>query len=565
MNTLHKLWIRAILCFLQDFQPKRIFQNHFIIIPRRIFLWAAFLVIFSLFRMEGVANNLTVSNIALSGQDYINDFTQIQFDISWENSWRNSSGTTNWDAAWVFVKYRIEGESNWNHVTLNWVDGSGSGDGHTEPSGSNIASSNDNGSGGAYGVFIHRSSDGTGTFSLSGVKLRWNYGVDGLEDNDEVEISVMAIEMVYVPQGSFYVGDGEITSISGHFETNTTGAAFQITSEDEIVLGGGGMVLHLGNNNASNMGAADDFNDATSKTLPAGFPKGYDAFYCMKYEISQGQYVEFLNRLTRAQQDARTGTNLAVGVTNSINTYVMSNSLTMNYRNGIRCDDVIDGSEPITFYCDYDGDGVGNESNDGQFIACNYVNWADLVAYLDWAGLRPMTELEFEKACRGNQTAQLGEYPWGSTLIGASSISNPGEATETAYNAGAMVAFNNSLGVQGPMRGGNFGQGVNTRAGVGAGYYGIMELAGNIVERCVTVGNANGREFTGNNGNGAVAANGNADVAYWPGTNSVGAGFRGGSFGQINKRLRVSDRFIANYPFANRDEHGGGRGVRTAP
>ncbi len=51
----------------------------------------------------------------------------------------------------------------------------------------------------------------------------------------------------------------------------------------------------------------DDFNDATARSLPAAFPKGYAAFYIMKYEISQEQYVGFLNKLTQTQQTARTG------------------------------------------------------------------------------------------------------------------------------------------------------------------------------------------------------------------------------------------------------------------
>ena len=126
------------------------------------------------------ANNVAVSNVSITGKNNVLDFTLVQFDISWDNSWRTSAGPSNWDAAWVFVKYRLKNQTTWNHATLNWVDGTGSGDGHTEPANSNIASSNDNGSGGAYGVFIHRSADmAQGSVSYSVVQLRWNYGVDG--------------------------------------------------------------------------------------------------------------------------------------------------------------------------------------------------------------------------------------------------------------------------------------------------------------------------------------------------------------------------------------------------
>ena len=30
-----------------------------------------------------------------------------------------------------------------------------------------------------------------------------------------------------------------------------------------------------------------------------------------------------------------------------------------------------------------------------------YISWPDLLAYADWAALRPITELEYEKAARG--------------------------------------------------------------------------------------------------------------------------------------------------------------------
>ncbi|MEI6436470.1 MAG: hypothetical protein WCP32_16710, partial [Bacteroidota bacterium] len=54
------------------------------------------------------ANNINVSNVKLTGQNTTDDFAMVQFDISWDNSWRAASAPYNWDAAWVFVKYRIK-------------------------------------------------------------------------------------------------------------------------------------------------------------------------------------------------------------------------------------------------------------------------------------------------------------------------------------------------------------------------------------------------------------------------------------------------------------------------
>ena len=102
-----------------------------------------------------LANNIAVRNVALTGNNISGHYTLIKFDLSWDNSWRVSTGPSNWDAAWVFAKYRVQGDTLWHHVTLHWVDGSGTGDGHTVPAGAAIASSNDNGAGGARGVFIY--------------------------------------------------------------------------------------------------------------------------------------------------------------------------------------------------------------------------------------------------------------------------------------------------------------------------------------------------------------------------------------------------------------------------
>jgi formylglycine-generating enzyme required for sulfatase activity len=508
------------------------------------------------------AHGVVVSNVAINGQNTVLDYTLVNFDITWNNSWRNTAITNNWDACWVFVKYRKKSETTWHHATLNYLDGTGAGDGHTAPTGSAINSTSD-----GKGVMIYSSSNIIPqTVNYTGAKLRWNYGIDGLVDADSVEIAVFAIEMVYVPQGSFYVGDGTSADIQGHFESGTTGTALQITSEGALTLGGGG-AGSLGNNNASASDpyTPDDFNDVDSQTLPAAFPKGYNAFYCMKYSISQEQYVAFLNTLTRAQQNTRTATSLAAGTTSVTNRYVMSDEPTRRYRNGIRCDATIHASDPITFYCDYNGNGIPNESDDGQNIACNYLSRKDLAAYLDWAGLRPMTELEYEKACRGDLAAVANEYAWGSASITeATGISNPGANNETASNDGANAAYENHA--PGPLRVGNFGQGVNTREGVGASYWCIMELSGNLWERTITVGNITGRAFTGTHGNGIIDANGNADASNCPGTNASGAGFRGGDWYSSVVFLRVSDRDIATaFTVSIRSNIYGGRGVRVCP
>jgi len=474
------------------------------------------------------ANNVVFSNVHLSGQNTSSHYSLVNFDISWDNSWRTNAGPNNWDAAWVFVKYRLKTQTTWNHATLNWVDGTGSGDGHTEPTNSNIASSNDNGSGGAYGVFIyHNSAMAQGSVNYTGAKLRWNYGVDGLADADSVEVCVFAIEMVYVPQGSFELGSGG-TEVDPFYLYPTTTNTYTVSNENAITVG----------TTAGNLYYATVQNGGDQAgPIPAAFPKGFDAFYCMKYEISQEQYAEFLNKLTATQDGTR---------------FPNQNG---NYRHAIT------GS-------------AGARTTTNPNVACNYLSWADVAAYLDWAALRPMSELEFEKACRGTNTPVANQYAWGTTNIADSAYTlsnaganNEGIATNYSTTAG-NASYNTTDGsINGPLRCGIFAaNGSNTgRETAGATYYGIMEMSGNLWERPVTVGNATGRAFTGINGDGVLDATGNANSSNWPNTTATGAGFRGGGWSYVAADLRLSDRDLAALTGSNRYTACGGRGVRLAP
>src|SRR5687767_9771333 len=127
------------------------------------------------------SNNVQITNVSITGQNIAEDFTMVEFDISWENSWRLIGGPNNWDAAWVFVKYRI-GPGPWKHAWLNNT-------GHTYCGNAALStglldtqtpfhvSTNP-----VMGIFIYRSSVGSGTFSCSNVQLKWNYGANGIPD-----------------------------------------------------------------------------------------------------------------------------------------------------------------------------------------------------------------------------------------------------------------------------------------------------------------------------------------------------------------------------------------------
>ena len=59
------------------------------------------------------ANNINVTGTTLTGATV--STVQVQFNLSWENSWRGG-GVTNWDAAWVFVKFRTSAAGTWRHA-----------------------------------------------------------------------------------------------------------------------------------------------------------------------------------------------------------------------------------------------------------------------------------------------------------------------------------------------------------------------------------------------------------------------------------------------------------------
>ena len=467
-----------------------------------------------------------------------------------------------YDRVWLFVKYSTDSGATWNHATLT--------------TGGSITT---------YTGGIGISADGMGAFCSPGTNqtVRWNYGTggDGLADNVTAQVRVFAIEMVLIPAGNFYAGDTSSTDTildkddNGSALISTTGNVIYSTDTnyDDSQFGNGD------GDGTPGLGIWVDGDGGISKTaatetdMNTSFPTGYGAFYIMKYEISQAQYVAFLNTLTRAQQQTRTYTNVSTDAITNV--FVMSNTATISYRSGIACPASGNGTtDPITFGVDGDGDGTFNESDDGQWRAANYLSWMDVCAYADWAGLRPMTELEFEKAARGGGvSAVAGEYAWGNTTIDYfSDLSNDGTVSEAIGATRANANCNYSSATpDGPVRCGMFATGSSSRQVAGASYYGAMELSGNLWERPVTIGTETGRSFTGTHGNGSLSTNGNANNSDWPGyvtsevTGATGSGFRGGNWADSSPNARVSDRYIAAIVLTARGNNYGGRCARTSP
>lgn len=494
------------------------------------------------------ASGIAATSIAIGSVDQNAGTAAISFNLSWQHSWRTSTGTQNWDAAWIFAKYRI-GSGSWTHARLSQT-------GHSVPSTATLAvgladptAAYNNTSNPAVGVFIYRSSDGTGTFSPSGVNLVWNYAADGVQVTDQLEIRVVAIEMVYINEGTFFAGDNA-TSSAALKQGSSDNDPWRIGSEESVsTTNSSGNGSSSGTNAAIYYypGSGDSSGDAAGSafTLPAAYPKGFGGFYIMKGEISQSQWVTFFNMLTDTQKSTRDITSNSNGGKNTDSLSFRNN---VNWTSG-------DATLPNQ------GGGATYDA-----VAMNYLSWADVAAYLDWAGLRPMSELEFEKAARGLNSAVSGEYAWGSTSITqATSVSNAGQASERGQS-GSNCNYGNHASVQGPTRVGSFGAGATSRAEAGAGIYGSMDLSGNLWERPVAVGVSAGRSFEGKrHGDGALDSNGDANVTNWPGTSASGVCFRGGAWDTSASYQTTSDRYYGATTDAARSSNRGGRGARSEP
>jgi hypothetical protein len=523
------------------------------------------------------ANNIEVSNVSIinagAGAQY------VKFDVKWDNSWRVNTGPANYDGAYVFFKYKTA-SGGWTHLKCKTIQSSPL---NVIPAGFEIGTR-------GTGLFVYRNNTNLGVGNVNIVNVQVGVLSSDLGDLPyNIEIRAFAVEMVFIPTAltSVIFGDGDGTNESDYafhaansnFPGNGGINAFNIDPglDDALVtqpniFGIGGTL----SNNSLNLPSFTFLN----------FPS-LGAVWCMKYEITQGAYRDFLNTLYYYQQTARTA-NIP---TSPIGTGALTTS--SNYRNFLEISIPSTGSTVAAVYgCDASGNNVYDEPNDGEFVACNYLSWLDISAWLDWSGLMPMTEIQFERICRGHTSspasnpAILGEYAWGSTSINITPgiIANPFTATEIISNSSNIAgnANNNQLGTNGPLRNGIFATPTSNRITSGSSFFGVMDMSGNLSEATVTIGNAAGRSFCKTDyfyGDGQLGVSGNASVNYWPGTSSsngseslpnvdcfynTGTKNRGGNFTTPNTNLRISDRSEGEVSLL-RLNYQGGRGVFTVP
>lgn len=575
---------------------------------KRIVLYG--LLLLALAPMGLRANNIQVTNVKIV--DRTDSTAYIKFTVGWDNSWKDRAHG-NWDAAWVFAKAYHNGDKKWIQVYFAAPEGmqtNANGDmdcyiqaphcikgAPSSPVWVEFGTSMTEYGEQYSGVFIYRKNIGHGSFLVEDVCLRWNYGEDqyNLRPEDNLHVSVFAIEMVYVPSHAYILGDGSSTNSLYFVESSKT-----VKIRTDVV-----------GYKSFGMGTVRDVEEkgftyldpsGATHAIPDTFPKGMKPYYVMKHEISQHAYADFLNTLTLSQQEVRTYMSLKQLVAaGSICAFAMippastpgCRNFTSNpaqYRNFIRMrtvgyegtlGDPTDPPVAAKFGHNVSGkntdDSWDMETNAGN-VACNFLSWSDGLAYLDWSCLRPMSELEFEKACRGNKFLRE-DMAWGERY-GVALIKYQNRWFDEENQSNERAAYEEATYLptgQEPwvMRVGAFAKDSTYRKEAGATYYGVLNMSDNLWERCVNVSTEAGRKFIPNEGDGVLGDgrngdNGEAfvmpdnfsDESCWP--TEAGAGYRGG---KVSDRTYAESTRVATCESNQepRTQYSGFRGCRYAP
>ncbi|MBC7884592.1 MAG: SUMF1/EgtB/PvdO family nonheme iron enzyme [Saprospiraceae bacterium] len=473
----------------------------------------------------------------------------------------------------------------WHHVNLK----SG---GHTRPVNCRLLSGFTDGQ--SKGVFVSNSeiSEFQHAVYYKNIRLKWNYGNDGVADDDVIHVKVFGIEMVYVAEGEFYVG---MCPVSNDDYENNPFELTKITTPDASEVPAicfACPTLTCGSDSLTEYSKGGQPSIDGGYDLQSDFPNGYNAFYCSKYELTLGQYAEFLNCLTNDQ------------VSNRWHKYDSIVGIYDNCKQPRRYSLYISDT-------DSDNDGDLDFTSDNPDLPLSFLDLDDGLAYADWSGLRPMTEMEFEKACRGPAEPIYHEFAWGTEPIYSEHVYEvinyglPDEVIDLAFapnysdsmgnatyakNAistdayvpddnlcpgfaagGCFNGIDNDCEDDGPLRVGVFAASYSepSRALAGGSYYGIMELSGGITERIISVEESN---FDGTHGDGEINAMGESDLAtsadsVWGHDSS---GVRGGRYDSdktgvpiLSSRHLVSDRKASIRALDSRLHGAGMRFVRS--
>ncbi|MBF0620069.1 MAG: SUMF1/EgtB/PvdO family nonheme iron enzyme [Candidatus Omnitrophica bacterium] len=488
------------------------------------------------------ANNLKLSNFDAVSTDETAKRMTFRFDLAQENSWRNN---VNHDAAWIFMKYSTDGGQTWHHATMGGAGVNPAGFSFPVDFEGSVPQD-------MKGFFVQRTAVGSGSINLSNVKFVWNYAQDGLPTAlakaSNTLTRLYGLEMVYIPEGAFFAGDGASASSFRFKQGSGDDEPWYISSENSITTTN----TASGGRYYQSSGAPGENPSGAAFLIPNSFPKGEHAFYLMKYELTEGEWVAFFNTLSVAAKNNR---DITSNVAGGKGTSAVVNRNTVFW----------DAANPLL--------PAGTKR---PARAMSYVSWLDAAAYADWACLRPITELEFEKAARGADIHPVvDEYAWGTAVFTSAETIMPDQDEDgSELILGTANLNRNALswstgdgrlggiaqGQKGALRAGIFAANATNRVTAGGGYYGNMELSGNLSEPAVTIGRPEGRQFLGSHGDGELSSlpgfEGNATNVDWPGinaqdarkgvTSTIGIGYRGGDFSSADlNAFKISSRLFA--------------------
>jgi hypothetical protein len=522
-----------------------------------------------------------------------------------------------WDAAWVFVKFLPEKDAkesiernHWQHAALDPDPAH-----HVMSAGATNTvwlfdgPSTGLGAGGnrGMGVFIYRAALGTGPNNFKGIKLRWLHppslgssgatsppslgssgaAGSGTFDPAKAGLRVYPISMVYVPEGPFKVGSGADSGFTKFPDGPTVPMAngdymgalnVEVGSRTDGSWRGGPVVPFLvdaewngpvaegtrGRRVGAKAGQlwtvltfseywVDRPSVGSTGFLNDDYPTGYEAFYCMKYDLTQGQYVDFLNSMPpdvaagRAFLSDELGCdyplgdgdvkikvdigpeykpyfyNERAGLTITVSTRVeecRAKGVLKAPEMDINMKDDTQKNGPGDVLDNMLGDMDRNEAAAKQikitkvqpvysarlpFRSCSGISRHDFYAYAVWSGMRPMTELEMGKASRGPRVPVPYENITGTTRWTAADslkdLVDVGLPTERYARGNRAGGYGSPLTV---FRVGCFATPTSDRVAAGASYWGILELdAGDVGTRVISVLN---RDYQGTHGDGTTPA-----------------------------------------------------------
>jgi formylglycine-generating enzyme required for sulfatase activity len=463
---------------------------------------------------------------------------RINFDVFWKGSWKNS---INCDGVYVFFKYKKANDFGYHSASF-----------HTASEGSfdysNKCPENCSFTPQTVDVGIYVPNTALGMFLYPTTSCEnADIIVDNLsvlvEMEDEPEnIEIFITEMVYIPEEQHFVGDPENGISKGGtlkncFYTYPNQGAYLISSESEIAFGPTTGQLYCDFDTPNSRENTDSF------IIPATFPKGFQAMWYMKYNLTEEQFVQFLNCLTRKQQQSHVMADISNDHIEQY--YAVTGTTEPKDRCDVICMRTGNGTqEPVTFY------------SAAPQRAMNAISYNDVSAFACFAGLRPITELEYEKAARGPLPAIAKEFAWGTTNIGRvfhfNGVDGSGTEKPLPQKKGAICNCNygtdiapfdkdkktvpDNPGWVGPVSVGLYENGpvlpgFTKRECTGASYYGVMDLCGNVWENIISVGRLEGRSYLPEHGKGYLDADGHHIMKEWPDSHTaIGCGVRGGVF-----------------------------------